>query len=288
MVNKIRFSIITPAKNEAENIRKTLNSVIAQSILPCEWIIIDDSSVDTTAAIVKEYAQNFSWIKLYTAPVIALDDYSSRVVTLFNFGLSKTIHEYDLIMKLDADVSFEKDFFENSIAEFRENPKLGIASGSLAIDGVPEKHRYENTNTRGATKFYRKTCLTDIGGLYLSTGWDTIDNSAARAKGWETRTMPFIFNHHKEEGSMAGSKLKVHYKTGLYNGSVPYILSFFLLKIFLEIFKKPFLLGAVVQFWGYIKARYIDKRKPFPLFVTQQLRTEQKAVLQNLMKAKQK
>ena len=60
----VSYVLITPAKNEESNIRRTIESILSQTIRPSKWIIIDDSSTDRTAAIVKEYLATYEFIKL--------------------------------------------------------------------------------------------------------------------------------------------------------------------------------------------------------------------------------
>ncbi|GAB3317348.1 glycosyltransferase family A protein [Larkinella ripae] len=273
------YVIITPAKNEGERIETTLRSVVAQTVQPREWLIIDDRSTDETAEVVRRYLSEHSGIRLVTAPEILQGDYSSRVVQLVNYGLNLLSAKAEIIVKLDADVQFKPDFFAHILAEFEQNPRLGIASGFLTIDGVREKLDISSGNTRGATKCYRKVCLDDIGGLYPYTSWDTIDNAAARARGWQTRILPYEFEHLKPEGSKAGSKVYNHYRTGLANGRIPYVSWYFMIKAFSKLFEFPLFIAPFIQSWGYFQARFIRRERPFPPFITMQIRKEQKMYL---------
>jgi len=49
------ISVIIPAYNAEKTIRRTLNSVENQTMLPKEVIVIDDCSIDQTNAIIREY-----------------------------------------------------------------------------------------------------------------------------------------------------------------------------------------------------------------------------------------
>ena len=59
----MKYSIITPTKNEALFIEETIKSVIAQDVLPCEWIIMDDESTDETPNIIQKYLADYPFIK---------------------------------------------------------------------------------------------------------------------------------------------------------------------------------------------------------------------------------
>lgn len=58
------ISIITGVLNGEETIRQTIESVCNQTMLPTEYIIVDNGSTDSTRDIVKEYMQKYPFIKL--------------------------------------------------------------------------------------------------------------------------------------------------------------------------------------------------------------------------------
>lgn len=277
------YSIISPVRNEVNNIQKTIDSVVKQTLLPVEWIIVDDSSTDGTETILNNAAAIYPWVKVVKCEVNKLEDYSSRVVFLFNYGFNKLSRSVEFISKLDGDVSFSSDFYRNLIEAFHLNPKLGIASGLLTINNIPERLiKSPFICTRGATKIYRTICLDDIGGIIPFQGWDTLDNVAARSKNWEVAILPERFEHLKEEGSKVGNIYYSSFRTGFYNGSIPYLWLYFLIKISSKVISKPILLGSMLQLAGYIKGRYINKFRPFPDYVVKQLHFEQKKTLQSI------
>lgn len=281
------YSIITPVKNEINSFEKTVNSVVSQSILPIEWIIVDDGSNDGTEVLLEEIAKKYSWIKVLKPQNNTLRDYSSRVVFLFNFGYSSLLKKPEFISKLDGDVSFNSDFYKNIINSFESNPKLGIASGHLTLNNIPETNpATPYVCTRGATKVYRYSCLIEIGGIIPFQGWDTLDNIAARAKGWEVAILPEYFEHLKEEGSKVGNKLYSNFRIGFYNGSIPYLWTYFIVKCISKSFKKPIILGSLLQLIGYIKGRFFYSKRPFPEYIIIQLHKEQKFALNSLFSSK--
>lgn len=266
-------------KNEANHFEETIRSVLSQSLLPTEWIVVDDNSSDTTGEIISKYEYEYSWIRQYKFMSDGLTTYSARVVSVFLYGLNKIIGDYDYIVKLDGDVAFERDFF-SSIFEILENDHtLGIVSGRLIQDGVLEKDDIIFGDTRGAVKIYRAKCFRDIGGVIPEVSWDTIDNAAARAKGWKTRQLPVSFVHLKKEGIRVGSVSFLRYRTGISNGNIPYYFPYFFVKILVKLFKKPLLLGSTLELFGYLYSRFVLKKRPFPDFATSQVRKEQRQFL---------
>tara|TARA_B000000477_G_scaffold114055_1_gene110055 strand:+ start:773 stop:1618 length:846 start_codon:yes stop_codon:yes gene_type:complete len=258
----MRYSVITPIKNEEKYIGLTIDSVLSQKILPYKWVIVDDSSTDNTKSIISQYLPNNEFIELISAPEINMIEISARIAKLLNIGYESLKNKPDLLLKLDADVFLPEEYTEFFLLEFTNNPKLGIASGCVDYKGTKEKN-HDNSLTRGAAKFYRKNCFEEIGRAYLSRGWDTIDNYAAQSLGWETKKYDIYFKHNKEEGKKSGL-IMLRYWTGLYNGRVPYYLPYFIFKIIYYTFSRPVILGSLLELIGYLKARFFDRKNPFP------------------------
>src|SRR4051794_41117463 len=56
------YVIVSPVRDEAAHIERTLQSVAHQTLLPRRWIIVDDGSKDGTGAIADAYAARYPWI----------------------------------------------------------------------------------------------------------------------------------------------------------------------------------------------------------------------------------
>jgi poly-beta-1,6-N-acetyl-D-glucosamine synthase len=280
------YSIITSAKNEQQYICKTIESVINQTILPNEWIIMDDHSSDSTFKIVEAYSIKYPWIKLLESNnvEIPIKATGGRIATLFNHAITRINPESQYIVKLDADVSFETNFFEMLFLEFSFNDKLGIASGTLVSKGIPEKLDYNIPQIRGAVMVIKRSILEKTNGLFVAkcNGEDTLLAVAARYFGWATLSFPIYFNHLKLEGSK-NTQIFNNWITGFYKGAIPYTFIYFLATQFKHLFKKPFLLGSVLQILGYIYTRFILKYAPFPSYVRFQLNKEQKMKIKNTL-----
>lgn len=274
----MKYVIISPVKNEENVVEDTLKSVINQTILPDEWLIIDDNSTDKTYEIIESYSKKYSWIRVIKNSNINLEEKGARIASIVNFYLKKINNtNYSFFSKLDADLILPEDFYEKILKEFMLNEKLGIASGSLIYKGKKEKNIYLDL-TRGATKVYRKECFDAIGGLAATTGWDTLDNIVAQEKGWETRILDVWFDHLEEEGASQGF-VKKYYSTGRYCGKIPYHSWYFLLKLFYRFFDKPIFISSIILSYGYIETRVIKRERPFPKEVSNYFRNKQKQLL---------
>ena len=60
------YLLISPCRDEAAYMRETLDTVIAQSLRPARWVIVDDGSSDETPRILAEYARRHDWIQIVT------------------------------------------------------------------------------------------------------------------------------------------------------------------------------------------------------------------------------
>jgi len=191
MPDKNKYIIITPAYNEGEFIRKTIDSVIKQSVLPLEWIIVDDSSTDNTSLVINSYTTNYPWIK-YVKKDKSTAEFGANVVEVFYFGKNFiTNYNYNFIVKLDADIDLiRSDYFEYQINKFHQIKALGICTGITYYinNGKEILVDHPDWRTTGALKMYRKECFEEIEGIAPIFGWDGLDEYKAMYRGWQTRT----------------------------------------------------------------------------------------------------
>src|SRR5579883_2454256 len=59
-----RYVLISPCRDEAMYMRRTLESVMAQSVPPALWIVVDDGSTDATPQILESYASRMPYLKV--------------------------------------------------------------------------------------------------------------------------------------------------------------------------------------------------------------------------------
>jgi len=131
---KKSYILITPVHDEEEFIEETIKSVVSQSIVPVQWLIVDDASEDRTPQIITDYQQRYDFINYYRLERGDIKSYYSRRAEVFLAGYEKIMHmEYDYIAALDADLELKQDYYEAILTEFHNNSKLGIASGVYLI-----------------------------------------------------------------------------------------------------------------------------------------------------------
>ena len=247
-------------KDEAAHIEQTLASMAAQTIRPVSWIIVDDGSRDDTAAIVRKFSngnlKNLN-IRLIQSQRSKARDTGIGEILAFNEGLSAaTGLDYDFIVKLDGDLSFDPDYFEQLLEQFSRDHRLGIASGVYLerSGGSWTEVPMPGYHAAGASKTVRKTCFEEIGGFVAAKGWDTVDEIRAITRGWRTTHFPALkMKHWKAEGVAMGLVQtacmhgEVYYRTG---GG----LFFFILKALGRIGQRPVVIGSLALIYGYLRA----------------------------------
>jgi len=215
----MEYIIITPVYNEEKYIRLTLDSVIAQTLLPKKWVIVNDGSTDCTENIIKEYVEKHDWIILVNNNNKEKRSVGSKVVRAFYLGYDKILNDdYDFIVKLDADITLPGGYFEKIAKTYQSDELIGMASGFCVIN---KKGRWiEEVSSphhiRGPIKSYRRECFNDIGGLQPVLGWDGIDVMATWYKGWRTKVIDVAVKHHRITGTESSEKLASEYGRSYY------------------------------------------------------------------------
>lgn len=251
----VRYVVITPARNEGREVEQTIQSILRQTVLPLKWVIVDDGSSDGSSSILDAYAERFSWIEVVRRQDRGFRSPGGGVVQAFQDGYAAiTSIPWDFIVKLDADLSLEPDYFECCFNRFLNNPRLGIGGGTVytlsregrEVESNPKFH------VRGATKIYRRACWEAIGGLVVSPGWDTVDEVKATMLGWKTESFDEIMVLQRR---LTGSKDGV-WRDYVKNGRANYICGyhplFMLLKCVKRMCQKPYLVASLALAYGYI------------------------------------
>lgn len=201
MQQNSKYILITSAYNEAENIGKCIQSVLKQTVLPLEWIIIDNGSTDTTSDIIEQYKAGFPFITLLFKQKENFAVSGYHAIINFYFGLSniKSI-SYDYIGNLDADIVIDRnDYYEYQINQMQSDNKIGITTGmTYYYDEHGNKNLvwHNSWHTTGALKFYRKECLESLGTMTPDFGWDGADEMKAMSRGWKTITYYQLLVNH--------------------------------------------------------------------------------------------
>ena len=254
------YVLISPCRNEADYMRRTLDSVVAQTLTPTLWLIVDDGSTDATPQILAEYAAAHDWIRVVTKPDRGHRAVGPGVIEAFYFGVEQiTLADYAYSCKLDLDLELPARYFETLIEKMEAEPRLGTCSGKPYImqDGQLISERRGDEMSVGMTKFYRRECFEDIGGYVREVMWDAIDCHTARLRGWIARSWDepdLRFEHLRPMGSSQNSIYHGRRRHGFgqwFMGSDPL---FFLATAVFRMTDKPYVLGGLATVQGYLGA----------------------------------
>lgn len=250
-----RYVVITPVRDEEEHLPSTIESMIRQTALPQEWVIVDDGSKDGTGKIIDDYSSRYPWIKPVHRKDRGFRKAGGGVVDAFNDGYRELARsDWDFMAKFDGDLTFDPDYFEKCFDEFSRDEKLGVGGGVICYveDGRKRFEEAPTFHVRGATKIYRKACWDGIGGFIAAPGWDTMDEVKANSLGWTTRSFPQLhLVHHRDTGSADGTWPTL-VKYGRANYICGYHPLFMLSKCMVRLFRKPYLIGSIGLMYGFV------------------------------------
>jgi len=267
-----RYVLISPCRDEARHLRRTLDSVAAQTVRPARWVIVDDGSTDETPAVLDEYTRKLPYLTVMRRADRGRRSVGPGVVEAFYDGLETVrLEDFEYLCKLDLDLDLPPRYFELLIARMEVTPRLGTTSGKpyfiRARDGALVPEVCGDEMSVGMTKFYRTRCFREIGGFVREVMWDGIDCHRCRALGWIAESVDddrLRFLHLRPMGSS---------QKGIWNGRVragfgQYFMGtspLYQVAIAVSrVLRYPVLYGSVAMLWGYFSsaargaARYDD------------------------------
>jgi len=275
----IKYALITPARNEAEFIDKTLKSVILQTYRPQRWIIVDDNSTDNTADIVRSYLPGNDFIQLITKDGDKERNFASKSKAIaYAYEQLKDV-DFDYIGNLDADIGLEPSYYESILKRMEAHSRLGLAGG-IRYDYLNGKFVLRDcarNSVGGPIQLFRRACYEMIGG-YMALpygGIDAVAETSARMHGWDVRSFPeYRVYHYRATGTANHSKLQALYRAGRRDYSIGYHPVFELAHVLNRLGDKPYL-GSLVTMLGYLNAMLKGEARSVPPELVEYLQNEQ-------------
>lgn len=262
----LSYVLITPARNEVLFIERVIRSVVNQTVRPLKWIIVSDGSTDGTDDIVNRFAGIEPWIILVRMSERRDRNFAAKV-RCFNTGYQQLGGlTYDIIANLDADITFQEDYFEFLLARFSDDPYLGVA-GTPFVEGS-ESYDYRFTSrdhVSGACQLFRRECFEEIGGYrpIKGGGIDWVAVTTARMKGWKTRTFTErVCLHHRSMGTASTGKLRAWYNLGKQDYYLGGHLLWQVFRACLQMRSKPYVLGGLALLVGFVWGLVIRANRP--------------------------
>jgi len=250
----LRYAAVTPVRDEEDNLRRLAESMLDQTCKPVRWVVVDNGSTDGTRAVAEALARQHDWIVCAESQPTARAEPGEPIVRAFLNGIDQIGAPVDVIVKLDADVSFDSDHFERLLDAFVANPRLGIA-GSTCLeerDGSWAEVTTAAHHVRGAVRAYRSECLDAVGPLVPALGWDSADELKAASLGWQTETLPGVaFRHHRPLGARDGRRWTRARRQGRASHYLGYRSWYLTLRALRRSLDDP---AAVAMLWGFAEA----------------------------------
>ena len=281
------YVLVTPVRDEEATIGRTIASVLKQTVLPREWVIVSDGSTDGTDEIVRKAAAENPWIRLL--PLTPRPGRSFAAVVL---NTEKGIRHLDyrdhgFLGLLDSDVEFQTDYFEQLMKRFAAEPALGLAGGVVIDVGLPKDQFPRNRrDVPGAVQFFRRECFEAIGGLIPipEGGWDGMTCAMARMKGYQTRLFTdLVVDHLKPRNISEGGFIRRKWQMGVRDYAAGYHPVFETVKCVSRLKNPPFVIGAIAWWIGYFMAWFQRRERVVPQEVIDYIQNEQMARLRRFM-----
>jgi glycosyltransferase involved in cell wall biosynthesis len=278
------YALVTAAHNERENIERTIEAVLAQTHLPLKWIIVCDGCSDGTEELVQRVAGDCDFVELTQTDRSGGHSFGGKVAAI-RLGLRRLdAVERDFFGVLDADVSFDRDYFERLIGRFADRPRLGVAGGSIIqlVDGRLVRRIKDTGSVAGAVQLFRSQCFEDTGGypMLAHGGEDAADEITARMRGWEVETFPDLeVVHAGWVSAAAGGRIRARFTWGKMNFTLGYHPLFELVRCAFRVIEWPYLIGSAAELAGFVTAYFRYAEPALPEETVRYLRREQLARL---------
>lgn len=264
-----KLLIISPCRNEAEYMRRTLDSMLAQTRRPDLWVIVDDGSTDQTPEILAEYAAGHDFIKIVRRENRGHRSVGPGVIEAFYSGYHAVpADDFAFICKLDLDLDLPPRYFEILLARMAENPRIGTCSGKpYFLDSKSGKMTSEkcgDENSVGMTKLFRKKCFDQIGGFVQQVMWDAIDGHRCRMLGWIAVSWDepgLHFTHLRPMGSSQQNIITGRMRHGFGQYFMGTSLAYMTASALYRMTRPPYLIGGLGMWWGYVRSLLAGKER---------------------------
>jgi glycosyltransferase involved in cell wall biosynthesis len=298
-----KYCLITPCRDEQQYARRTIESVLKQTVQPALWLIVDDGSTDETPKILAEYAAKVPYIRVIRRADRGERKLGGGVIDAFYAGYD-TINpdEFDYVCKFDLDLDLPPRYFEHLIERMERDPRIGTCSGKpyFHAGGVSQggatineangfvSEKCGDENSVGMIKFYRTRCFKQIGGFVRMLMWDGIDCHRCRMLGWVAVSWddPEIrFEHLRPMGTSHKNWWTGRVRHGVgqwFMGTSP---TYMLVSALYRMTRPPLVVGGLAMLWGYLRSWLSREPRYDDLMFRRFLRTYQRACLLHGKKA---
>ena len=179
----MKLSIITVNFNNSDGLRKTIDSVVAQTFKDFEWIVIDGGSTDGSCELIEQYADYFSyWVSekdkgIYHAMNKGIDRASGDYLQFLNSGDwldSNDVLRSFFSAPIEGDILYgDQDYYFNGVLmEHRIHPdevslsylyenSLGHSSSFIKRELLSAHHYNESYRIVSDWEFFLMMAMSD-------------------------------------------------------------------------------------------------------------------------------
>ncbi len=283
------FVLITAAYNEERFIGLTIESIVRQTRLPKRWVIVSDGSTDRTDAIVTSYAEKHPFIKLVRITEKHKRNFGAQVMAIRRGYEELRGTDFDFVANLDADLTFDPDYYERLLRKFDEDPKLGLAGGYI-FDKVEEGQFRSRPMNREhsvahAVQMLRRECYEETGGWiplpYGGPDWHL--QLSVQMHGWHATAFRDLPAYHHRPTGTADKPFHNFFREGRMDYSIGSSPAFEIFKLVRRFRLKPYVIGAGVRMAGFLWGYWIREERPVSREFMSFVRSQQKAALRKFL-----
>jgi len=132
----VEISIVIPTRNRSKKLKKLLHSILEQTILPKEVIVVDDSENLRTKELIQRLEKLFLEKNIQIKHIMPLENKKKSISRARNIGAKKA--KGDIIVFIDDDVIIDKNYLKEILKVFEKNPDaLGVQGTIINMEYSP-------------------------------------------------------------------------------------------------------------------------------------------------------
>lgn len=214
------YILITPIKNEENNLQQLKETVLAQSLKPVLWVIVDSGSSDKSYQLSQDIFNTYDWIhiikqKTFFEQGYGHKNFSQAINEGYDYARQVSNNDIKYVGKTDATPLLSREYFEILFNEMEHNPELAITCGiQYMIDDDNKKVEVKPMQNLALTgyndiRLYRRDFFEQVNGYPISYSPDSVLLIKAINRGWSVKV---IDKTYFLKPRLGGSKI------GMWNG----------------------------------------------------------------------
>ncbi len=192
------YCVVVIAKNAADHISTTIQSLLDQVMLPSKIIVVNDGSSDKTGEILTKYAFKYRILRLVNLPDRGFD--IRRVPSNLNLALDSAHELSDEYLMISGDDSTYPRYYVQSIIErMDEDRRIVVASGRPSQLG----QSIEERTPSGSGRVVRVSFLKRVGFRFpIRAGWEAWLLYRAEQEGYRSQLFAdLVYAHVRPRGA---------------------------------------------------------------------------------------